>query len=100
MPPLQPLVDEDLADTAALDRDPLLLVEVGTQAVQRPAAEGETQALRVSQRRGDDLGPLLGGVGVWSAGPRPILQALEPLLVEAMDPGVDRGPRDAQVPGD
>jgi hypothetical protein len=33
-------------------------------------------------------------------GPGPILQASKPLVVEAADPGVDRGPRDAEVLGD
>jgi hypothetical protein len=100
MAPLQPLVDEELADAAASDADALLLVEVGAQPVQRPAAEGQAQALRGGQGRGDDLGALLGGVGVRTPGPGPIPQAAEPPLVEAMDPGVDGGPRDAEVLGD
>jgi hypothetical protein len=100
MPPLQPLIDEDLADAAPLDRDALVLVEVGPQAVQRPAAEGQVQPLRVGQRRGDDLGALLGGVGVRPAGAVPILEAVEAPLVEAPDPGVDGGSADAQVAGD
>jgi hypothetical protein len=99
MPPLQPLVHEDLADAAPLDRDAPLLIEVIAQAVQRPAAEGQPQALRVGQRRGDDLGASLGGVGVRSPGAGPVPQPVEALLVEATDPGVDRGPRDAQLLG-
>jgi hypothetical protein len=100
MAPLQPLVHEELADAAALDADALLLVEVGAQAVQRPAAEGQAQGLRVRQGGGDHFGALLGGVGVRTPGAGPILQAAEPPLVEAMDPGVDRGPRDTEVLGD
>jgi hypothetical protein len=100
MAPLQPLVHEDLADAAPLHRDALLLVQVGTQAVECPAPEGQVQALRVSQCRGDDLGALLGGVGVRPAGAGPILQSVEAPLVEAMDPGVDRRARDAQLLGD
>jgi hypothetical protein len=100
MPPLQPLVHEDLANAAALDRDALLLVEVGPQAVQCPAAEGELKALRVGQSRGDNLGTLLGGIGVRAAGAGPIPQALEALLIEAMDPGVDGGAGQPQVLGD
>jgi hypothetical protein len=100
MAPLQPLVHEDLADAAPLDRDALVLVEVVPQAVQRPAAEGKVQRLRIGQCRGDDLGALLGGVGVRPAGAVPILQAVEALLIEATDPGVDGGPADAHVPGD
>jgi len=100
MPPLPPFIDEDLADAAPLDRDPHLLVEVVAQSVQRPAGEGQAQALRVGQRRGDDLGALLGGVGVRPAGAGPVLQAGEPPLVDAADPGVDGGPADAQVAGD
>jgi hypothetical protein len=93
MAPLQPLVDEDLTDAAAFDRDALLLVEVGLQAVQRPAVEGQTQMLRIGQRGGDDLGALLGRVGVRAPGSRPIPQPVESLLIEAMDPGVDGGAR-------
>jgi hypothetical protein len=100
MAPLQPLVHEDLADATPLDRDGLVLVEVGPQAVERPAAEGQVQPLRVGQRRGDDLGALLGRVGVRPAGAAPILQALEAPLVEATDPGVDGGPADVHVAGD
>jgi hypothetical protein len=100
MPPLQPLVDEDLTDAAPLDRDALRLVEVVAQAVRRPAAKGEVQPPRVGQRRGDHFGALLGGVRVRPAGAGPILQAVEAPLIEAMDPGVDRGARDAQLLGD
>ncbi len=100
MAPLQPLVHEDLADATPLDRDALLLVEVGAQAVQRPAAERQVEALRVGQRRGKDFGALLGGVGMGPAGAGPILQSAESLLIEAMDPGVDRGARQAQFSGD
>jgi hypothetical protein len=98
--PLQPLVHEDLADAAALHADALLLVEIGPQTVQCPAPEGQTQALRIGQRGGDHLGALLGGVGVRAPGPGPILQAVESLLIEAMDPGVDGGARPAQLLGD
>jgi hypothetical protein len=100
MAPLQPLVHEDLADAAALHANALVLVEIGTQTVQRPAAEGQAQALRVRQRRGDDLSALLGGVGVRPPGPGPILHPVESLLIEAMDPGVDGGARQAQLLGD
>jgi hypothetical protein len=100
MAPLQPLVHEDLADATPLDRDPLLLVEVGAQAVERPATEGEAEAIRVGQRRGDDLGALLGSVGVRPSGAGPILKPVEPALVEAADPGVDGRPADAPIAGD
>jgi len=97
MTPPQAFGPEDLVDPAALDRDPLPLVEVGLQAVQRPAGEGQAQALRVGQRRGDDLGALPRRVGMRPPGSRSILQAVEPSFIEPMDPGVDRGARDAEV---
>ena len=100
MAPLQPLVHEDLADAAPLDRDPLTLVEVVPQAVERPAAEGEIEAVRVGQGGGGDLGPLLRRVGVRAPGPGPILQPAESPVIEPMDPGVDGGLADAQVAGD
>jgi hypothetical protein len=100
VPPLQPLIDEDLADAAPLDRDAPLLVEVDAQAVQRPAAEGQAQLLRVGQRRGEDFGALLGGVDVRPTGAGPILKSMGAPLIEAMEPGVDGGARDAQLLGD
>src|SRR3954452_23149052 len=100
MTPLQPLVDEDLADAAAFDRYVLLLVEVDAQAIQRPAAEGQAQNLWVSQCRGEGLGAWLGRVGARTPGAGPILQAAEALLVKAVDPGVDRGAGQFQVLGD
>ena len=100
MAPLQPLVHEDLADAAPLDRDALLLVEVVPQAVECPAAEGLAQALRVGQGRGDHFGALLGRVGVRAAGPGAIRQPGEAPLIEAMQPGVGGGAREAQLLGD
>jgi hypothetical protein len=100
MSPLQPLIHEDLADAAPLDRDALLLVEVVSQAVERPAGKGQAQRLRVGERRGDDLGALLGRVGGRAPGPGPVLQTGEATVVEAMDPGVDGRLADAQVAGD
>jgi hypothetical protein len=79
--PSEPFVEEDLVDAAALDRDPLLLVEVGLQPIERPAAEGQAQVLRGGQRGGDDLGALLGGVGVRPARAGAIAEAGEALLV-------------------
>jgi hypothetical protein len=97
MPPLQPLVQEDLVDPTALHRDALLFVEVGFQPIQRPAAKGQLQALRVGQGRGDHLSPLRGGVGLRPARAGAIVQTVQSLLVEAMDPRVDGGPTDAEV---
>jgi hypothetical protein len=99
MSPPQAFGQEDLVDPAAFDWDALLLVEVSLQAIERPASKGQPQALGVRQRRGDDLGALLGRVGRRTSGPGLILQSMEPLFIEAMDPGVDRGPREAQVLG-
>jgi hypothetical protein len=62
--PLQPFVEKDFVDAAALDRDALLLVEVSLQAVQRPTTKRQVQALRVGQGRGKNLGALLGSGGV------------------------------------
>jgi hypothetical protein len=100
MTPLQPLIHEDLADAASLDRDPLALVEVVPQAVERPAAEGEAEAVRFGQGGGDDLGPLLGSIGLRAPGPWPILEPAESPVIEAVDPCVDSGLADAQVAGD
>jgi hypothetical protein len=100
MTPPQAFGPEDLVDPAAFDGNALLLVEVSLQAIERPASERQVQALGGRQRRGDDLGALLGRVGRRTSGPGLILQAGEPLLVEAMNPEGDRGPRNAQVLGD
>jgi hypothetical protein len=98
--PTQALLQEEFVDAAAFDGDALLLVEVGLQAIEPPAAERQAQALRVGQRGGDDLGALLGRIRRGTPDPRLILQPMEPLVIEAMDPGVDRRSRDAQVLGD
>src|SRR5262245_23675008 len=95
MAPLQPLVHEDLAEAAPLDRDALLFVEIGLQTIDRPGAEGQTQAIRLGQGRGDHLGALLGGVGLRSPGPGAILQPGQAPLIEAMEPGLDGGARTA-----
>ena len=100
MSPPQAFGQEDLVDAAAFDPDALLLIEVGLQAIERPAGEGQPQAPRIAQRRGNHLGALLGRIGRRAPGPRLILQPVEPLVIEAMDPGVDRRSRDAQVLGD
>jgi hypothetical protein len=92
LPPSEALGDEDLVDAAPLDRDLPVFVEVALEAVERPASEGEAQLLRVGQRDGDDLGPLLGGVGVRASGATPLLQSLDASLIEPADPGIDGGP--------
>jgi hypothetical protein len=81
--PLQPFVAKDFVDPAPLDRDALLLVEVGLQTVQRPAAKGQPQALRVGQGRGDDLGALLGRIGRGTPGPGLVLQSAESLVINS-----------------
>ena len=60
------------------------------QAVERPAAEGQAQALRVGQRRGDDRGALIGVVGVRVARAGAVLQRREAAVVEPADPAVHR----------
>jgi hypothetical protein len=100
VPPLQPLVEEDFVDATPLDRDALLLVEVGFKPIECPAAEGQPQALGIGQRGSDHLGALLGGVGGRPPGPRLVSQSVEAPFVEPVDPEVDGGATDAQVPGD
>ena len=58
------------------------------------------QGLGIGQRRGDDLGPLLLGVGVRTSGAGQVLQGGPPAVVESADPGRDGGPRDVQLLGD
>jgi hypothetical protein len=43
---------------------------------------------------------LLGGVDRPSPRERPLAQAIDPLVIEAVDPGVDGGPGDAEFVGD
>jgi hypothetical protein len=98
--PAEALGEEDLVDPTPLDRDRLVLVEVGPEPVQRPAGEGQAQRGGVGQGRGDDLGDLLGRVGGRAARTRLIRQGGDALGVEASDPGVDGGARDAEIAGD
>jgi hypothetical protein len=100
MTPRQTFVNKDLVDATPLDRDPFLLVEIGLPSVEGPTTEGQAERLRIDQGGGDDLGALFGGVGVGTPGPRPVLQSPQSLLVEPVNPGIDRGATDPQVPGD
>jgi hypothetical protein len=100
VPPPQPLGQQDLVDPAAAHRDPHVLLEVGAQAVERPAPEGQPQLLWVGQRGGDDLGDLLGRVDGGPAGSGHVLQSVGPLGVEPPDPGGGHGAGDVQLAGD
>jgi hypothetical protein len=84
--PAQALGQEDLVDPAALDRDPLLLVQVGGQPVQRPRREGQVQRLGIGERGGDHGGDLLGRIGRRPPDARPIVQATKAGGIEAVDP--------------
>jgi hypothetical protein len=95
--PAQTFVDQDLVDPAALDRDPLLLVQVGGQSVERPGGEGQIQALGIGQRRGDHPCHLLGRVGRRATGARPILQPGQAARVEPLDPVAHRVGCQAQL---
>jgi hypothetical protein len=77
-----------------------VLVEVGLQPVEGPAAEVEPQALRVGQGGGEDLGDLLGGVSRRPALAGPVAQADEALGVEAMEPLVELVAAEADALGD
>jgi hypothetical protein len=99
MAPPQALGREQLVDAAPLDRDAPLLVEVGLQPVERPAAEGQTEVLGGRQCGGDHLGALLGGVGMGSPGAGTVLEPGESGVVEAMEPGVDGRARQPQATG-
>jgi hypothetical protein len=90
-------MDQDLVNPAALDRDPLPLVEVGGQPVQRPGGEGQVEALGIGQRRGDHRRHLLGRVGRRAADARPILQPGHAARVEPLDPGAHRVGCQAQL---
>jgi hypothetical protein len=99
LPPAQALGDQDLVDTAPLHADPLL-VEVVLEAVERPGRVVQAQGAGVGQRRGQDLGDLLGRVGGRPSGAGHVVQAGDALGVEAPDPGVGHGPGDAEPGGD
>jgi hypothetical protein len=47
-PPAQAFGVQQLADPAALDRDPLLLMQIGGQAVERPAPEWQSEVRLVA----------------------------------------------------
>jgi hypothetical protein len=98
--PAQALGQEDLVDPAPLDRDALVLVEVGLQPIEGPAAEVEAQVLRVGQRGGDDLGDLLGGVGRRAALAGPVPEPVDPPVVEAAEPEIELIAAQPGLPGD
>jgi hypothetical protein len=74
-----------------------VLIEVRLEPIQRPGSEGQTERLGVGQGGGEDLGDLLGRVGGRPPRSGLIGQGGGPLGVEPLDPGVDRGARDAEV---
>jgi hypothetical protein len=84
--PAQPLGPEELVDAAALDRDPLALVQVRRQPVQRPGRERQVQCPGIGQRGGDHGRDLLGRIGRRPARARPILQPGQARGVEPLDP--------------
>ena len=84
--PTQALGEENLVDPAALDRDPLVLVQVSRQTVQSPRCERQVQRLGVGERGGEHRGDLLGRIGRRPAATGPILEAAEALGIEPMDP--------------
>jgi hypothetical protein len=98
--PAQTFVDQDLVDPAALDRDPLPLVEVGGQPVQRPRRERQIQRLGIGERGGDHGGDLLGRIGRRPAATGPILEAVETLGIEAMDPAAHQVGPETELVGD
>ena len=98
--PAQALAQEDLVDPAALDRDPLALVQEGGQPVQRPGGERQIQRLGIGERGGDHGGDLLGRIGRRPAGPGPILEAAGARGLEAMEPATDGIGVKAELLGD
>ena len=84
--PAQTFGDQDLVDPAALHRDPLPLVEVGGQPVQRPRRKRPIQRLGVGERGGDHGGDLLGRIGRRPAGAGLIREAVKAGGLEAVDP--------------
>src|SRR4051794_9819616 len=94
MPPLETLLDEDLADPAAAHGG-ALLAQVDDQTVQRPGRERQAQVRRRGQRGVDDRTPLLSGVGRRPPAAYVLLPPLQPARVEALGPVPHRGP--AQV---
>jgi hypothetical protein len=60
--PPQPFLEQNFVEAAALDRNVLVLREVGHQPVKRPTGKGQPQRLRVRERGGNHLGHLRGRV--------------------------------------
>jgi hypothetical protein len=98
--PAQALGPEDLVDPAALDRNPLLLVEAGGQPVQRPRRERQIQRLGIGERGGDHGGDLLGRIGRRPAGAGPIREAVKAGGLEAVDPDAHGMGGKAKLRGD
>jgi hypothetical protein len=98
--PAQALGQEDLVDPAALDRNPLPLVEIGGQPVQRPRGERQIQRLGIGERGGDHGGDLLGRIGRRPAGAASVRQAVKASGPEAVDPDAHGMGGKAKLRGD
>ena len=99
VPPLETLLDEDLADPAAAHGD-ALPGQVGHQPIQRPGGERQAEIKGAGQRRADDRTPLLSAVGRWPPGPHVLFQSFEPMRVEALEPVPHRRPAQAHAGAD
>ena len=98
--PAQAFLQQDLAHAAALDRDLLVLVQVGGQPVQAPTAKGQLEFLGPVQRGGHHFGAFLGGVGRGSARARGVCQGVQAAGVKASQPLVNGAPVKLQLGGD
>lgn len=99
LPPLEALLDEDLADPTAAHGD-ALLAQVGDQAIQRPAGERQAQSRRPGQGGVDHRAALLGRVGWRSTAAHVLLQPLQPARVEALEPVPHRSPTQVHAGAD
>jgi hypothetical protein len=83
--PPQSFLEQNFVEAAALDRNVLVLSEVGNQPVERPTGKGQPQCLRVRERGCDHLGHLRGRVRRRATATVLVLQRGEAHDVEAAD---------------
>jgi hypothetical protein len=83
--PAQALVEQDLVNAAALHRDALGLMQVGSQPIQGPSGKRQPQRLRFGQCGGDHGGSLFGRVGARPACAMPVLERFQSCHIEAVN---------------
>lgn len=100
MAPAQAFRQQQLVNARALDRNPLDLIQICLQPIERPAGKREPQVSGVRQARRNHRAHLLRAVCGGASWPWLLFQPRQALAIEALEPAQDRGGGELQRLGD